>query len=134
MILIKQIRTFSYDYPNHWPIICCSSTSNLKQAVRKLASVTTSLLLKCAALVLSALALGTLLFGRLHVDAEAPAPPFDLLITNARIVDGSGNPWLFSYDFTARPSELNPDGAYLYPPRRLLNPSTDYTDNLRNLG
>ena len=64
-----------------------------KAAVRKLASVTTSLLLKCAALVLSALALGTLLFGRLHVNAEAPAPPFDLLITNARIVDGSGNPW-----------------------------------------
>ena len=55
--------------------------------------MTTNLLLKCAALVLSALALGSFLFCRLHVDAKAPAPPFDLLITNARIVDGSGNPW-----------------------------------------
>ncbi|HKN82112.1 MAG TPA: hypothetical protein VJW17_01685, partial [Pyrinomonadaceae bacterium] len=55
--------------------------------------MTTSLLLKSATVVLSALALGTVLFGRLHVNAEAPALPFDLLIANARIVDGSGNPW-----------------------------------------
>jgi len=68
-----------------------------KAAVRKLVSVTMSLLLKSAALVLSALALGTILFGRLHVDAEAPAPLFDLLITNARMVDGGGNP-LFRAD------------------------------------
>ena len=29
----------------------------------------------------------------LRADAQAPAPPYDLLITNARVVDGSGNPW-----------------------------------------
>ena len=53
-----------------------------------------SLSLKSAALVLTALALCAFLFARLPVDAKAPAPPYDLLITNARIVDGSGNPWL----------------------------------------
>lgn len=52
-----------------------------------------SLSLKSAALVLTALALSAFLFTRLPVDAKAPAPPYDLLITNARIVDGSGNPW-----------------------------------------
>ena len=41
--------------------------------------------------VLIALVSGCLLFTRLPVDAKAPA--YDLLITNARIVDGSGNPW-----------------------------------------
>ena len=44
-------------------------------------------------MLLTALALGVFLFARVRVDAQAPAPPFDLLITNARIVDGSGNPW-----------------------------------------
>ena len=44
-------------------------------------------------MLLTALALGVFLFARVPVDAEAPAPPYDLLITNARIVDGSGNPW-----------------------------------------
>ena len=52
-----------------------------------------SLSLKSAALVLTALALGIFLFARRPAEAEAPAPPYDLLITNARIVDGSGNPW-----------------------------------------
>ncbi len=52
-----------------------------------------SLFLKSAALVLTALALCAFLFARLPADAKAPAPPYDLLITNARIVDGSGNPW-----------------------------------------
>jgi len=41
--------------------------------------------------LLTALAFGVFLFAR--VDAYAPAPAYDLLITNARIVDGSGNPW-----------------------------------------
>src|ERR1051325_793929 len=50
-----------------------------------------SLLLKSAALVLSTLVAGGFLFAALHVNAEAPT--YDLLITNARIVDGSGNPW-----------------------------------------
>ena len=52
-----------------------------------------SLSLKSAALVLTALALCSFLFVRSAADAKAPAPPYDLLITNARIVDGSGNPW-----------------------------------------
>ncbi len=52
-----------------------------------------SLLLKSAALVLSTLVIGGFLFAALHVKAKAPAPLYDLLITNARIVDGSGNPW-----------------------------------------
>ena len=55
-----------------------------------------SLFPKSAALVLTALALCSLLFVELRVEAEAPAPPYDLLITNARIVDGSGNPWFRS--------------------------------------
>lgn len=41
--------------------------------------------------VLIALVSGCLLFARLPVDARTPA--YDLLITNARVVDGSGNPW-----------------------------------------
>jgi len=43
--------------------------------------------------VLIALVSGCLLFARLPVDARSPAPAYDLLITNARVVDGSGNPW-----------------------------------------
>jgi N-acyl-D-amino-acid deacylase len=41
--------------------------------------------------LLIALVSGCLLFGRLPVDARTPA--YDLLITNARVIDGSGNPW-----------------------------------------
>jgi N-acyl-D-amino-acid deacylase len=41
--------------------------------------------------LLIALVSGCLLFGRLPVDARTPV--YDLLIINARIVDGSGNPW-----------------------------------------
>ena len=40
--------------------------------------------------MLIALVSGCLLFARLPVDARTPV--YDLLITNARIVDGSGNP------------------------------------------
>jgi len=43
--------------------------------------------------VLIALVSGCLLFARLPVDARTAPPVYDLLITNARIVDGSGNPW-----------------------------------------
>ena len=56
------------------------------------------------------------LFVRSRVDAQAPAPPYDLLITNARIVDGSGNPW-FRADVAikdgriARVGRLTPDSA-----------------------
>jgi N-acyl-D-amino-acid deacylase len=75
-----------------------------------------SLFLKSAAVLLTALALGVFLFVRLAVDAYAPAPPYDLLITNARIVDGSGNPW-FRADVAvkdgriARIGRLGPDTA-----------------------
>jgi N-acyl-D-amino-acid deacylase len=41
--------------------------------------------------LLIALVSGCLLFGRLPVDARTPV--YDLLFINARIVDGSGNPW-----------------------------------------
>jgi N-acyl-D-amino-acid deacylase len=41
--------------------------------------------------LLIALVSGCLLFGRLPVDARTPV--YDHLIINARIVDGSGNPW-----------------------------------------
>ena len=53
----------------------------------------TSLFFKSAAVLLTALALGVFLFARVAVDAQAPAPSYDLLIINARVVDGSGNPW-----------------------------------------
>ncbi|HEU4793995.1 MAG TPA: amidohydrolase family protein, partial [Pyrinomonadaceae bacterium] len=51
-----------------------------------------------AALVLIALALGSLLVGQPYLaqryhQTHAGSPVYDLLITNARIVDGSGNPW-----------------------------------------
>jgi N-acyl-D-amino-acid deacylase len=55
--------------------------------------VKTTLFLKSAAVLLTALALGVFLRARVSADAQAPAPPYDLLITNARIIDGSGNPW-----------------------------------------
>lgn len=44
-------------------------------------------------MLLTALALGVLLFERTRADVQASAPLYDLLITNARVVDGSGNPW-----------------------------------------
>jgi len=60
---------------------------------RKLPSVNTSLFPKSAALALVALALGSFLAGRFHVGAQANLPAYDLVITNTRVVDGSGNPW-----------------------------------------
>src|ERR1044071_2661465 len=50
-----------------------------------------SLFIKSAAVVLTALAIVCLLLARQPADAQSPA--YDRLITNARIVDGSGNPW-----------------------------------------
>lgn len=52
-----------------------------------------SLFHNSAALVLLVLALGNFLVGQPRSGAHANAPVYDLLITNARIVDGSGNPW-----------------------------------------
>ena len=52
-----------------------------------------SLFHNSAALVLLVLALGNFLVGQPRSEAHAGAPVYDLLITNARIVDGSGNPW-----------------------------------------
>ncbi|HEU4432016.1 MAG TPA: D-aminoacylase [Pyrinomonadaceae bacterium] len=50
-------------------------------------------LFKSALLALIALALGSLLCASLDQPARAQGPTYDLVITNARIVDGSGNPW-----------------------------------------
>jgi N-acyl-D-amino-acid deacylase len=50
-------------------------------------------LFKSALLALIVLALGSLIFGQLVQRVTAQAPAYDLVITNARIVDGSGNPW-----------------------------------------
>lgn len=56
--------------------------------------VRTSFFLKSAALVLTALVVGCFLFAQLPAaDVAAQSPAYDLLITNARVVDGSGNPW-----------------------------------------
>jgi len=55
--------------------------------------VKASLFHNSAALVLLVLALGNFLVGQPRSEAHAGAPVYDLLITNARIVDGSGNPW-----------------------------------------
>lgn len=58
-----------------------------------------------AALVLIALALGSLLMGQQYSRAHASPPVYDLLITNARIVDGSGNPW-FRADVAVRDGRI----------------------------
>jgi len=55
--------------------------------------VNTSLFPKSAALALTALALGSFLAVRLKAGAQSSQPAYDLVITNARVVDGSGNPW-----------------------------------------
>ena len=93
-IVIKLIRTFSFYYSSGRSIISALRTrATRKTTDQKLAAVKKSLLLKSAAVLLTALALGVFLFARVAVNAHAPAPSYDLLITNARIVDGSGNPW-----------------------------------------
>jgi len=55
--------------------------------------VKASLFHNSAALVLIALALGSFLVGQPRSEARVNPPVYDLLVTNARIVDGSGNPW-----------------------------------------
>jgi N-acyl-D-amino-acid deacylase len=50
-------------------------------------------LFKSAVLALGALALLSVLCGLVSEPVSAVAPAYELLITNARIVDGSGNPW-----------------------------------------
>ena len=62
-----------------------------------------SLFFNSAALVLIALALGSFLVGQ--PAGGAPAPVYDLLITNARIIDGSGNPW-FRADVAIREGRI----------------------------
>jgi N-acyl-D-amino-acid deacylase len=47
-------------------------------------------------IALIALALVGLLSGRMDQPAHAQSPAYDLVITNARIVDGGGNPWFRS--------------------------------------
>lgn len=51
------------------------------------------------------LALGSFLMGQPPSEARVNAPVYDLLITNARIVDGSGNPW-FRGDVAVRQGHI----------------------------
>ena len=73
-------------------------------------------LFKSAVLALCALALLGVLCGLVTEPVGAVAPAYDLLITNARIVDGSGNPW-FRADVAikngriARIGRIAPDSA-----------------------
>jgi N-acyl-D-aspartate/D-glutamate deacylase len=46
-----------------------------------------------AVCIATALVLGGVFAQRLHLGVQATAATYDLVITNARIVDGSGNPW-----------------------------------------
>ena len=50
-------------------------------------------LFKSVLIALIALALVALFSGRMDQPARAQSPAYDLVITNARIVDGGGNPW-----------------------------------------
>ncbi len=50
-------------------------------------------LFKSVLIALIALVLVGLLSGRMDQPAHAQSPAYDLVITNARIVDGGGNPW-----------------------------------------
>jgi N-acyl-D-amino-acid deacylase len=56
-------------------------------------SFSKSVLARACAIALLALALGSVLCGRVDQPARAQTPAYDLVITNARIVDGGSNPW-----------------------------------------
>ena len=64
-----------------------------------------SLFHNSAALVLLVVALGSFLVGQPRSEAHVNTPVYDLLITNARIVDGSGNPW-FRADVAVREGRI----------------------------
>jgi N-acyl-D-amino-acid deacylase len=53
----------------------------------------TCLFHKSAGLTLIALLICSVFVCRFHVGAQSKTSSYDLVITNARIVDGSGNPW-----------------------------------------
>src|SRR2546422_10054855 len=46
-----------------------------------------------------------LLFDRAPIDAREPAPSFDIVITNGRIIDGTGSPW-YSGDIGIRAGKI----------------------------
>ena len=56
-------------------------------------------------LILLALTLGSLLMGQQLLLVHAETPVYDLVITNARVVDGSGNPW-FRADVAIRDGRI----------------------------
>ena len=60
---------------------------------------------RACAIALIALALGSVLGGRVDQPALAQTPAYDLVITNARIVDGGGNPW-FRADVAIRDGRI----------------------------
>ena len=58
--------------------------------------MSTSLLHKSVGLALIALVLSSVFSCLHHVSAEPQSTVYDLVITNARVIDGSGNPWFRS--------------------------------------
>src|SRR5438445_7333999 len=51
-----------------------------------------------------------LLFGLAPIDAREPAPSFDIVITNGRIIDGTGSPW-YSGDIGIRAGKIAAIGS-----------------------
>ena len=51
-----------------------------------------------------------LLFGLAPIDAREPAPSFDIVITNGRIIDGTGSPW-YSGDIGIRAGRIAAIGS-----------------------
>src|SRR6266849_8779324 len=57
-----------------------------------------------------------LLFGLAPIDARDPAPSFDIVITNGRIIDGTGSPW-YSGDIGIRDGKITVIGNLSAAPR-----------------
>ena len=78
-------------------------------------------LFKSAVLALGVLALLSVLCGFAGLPVGAVAPAYDLLITNARVVDGSGNPW-FRADVAIKDGRIARVGRILpTPPQKIID-------------